>query len=475
MFNIFRKAATEIETFVENWKRIDSLVAIHAVKRSENDEIKLLTEIEEKLKELANTIIANDTPYGNEEPLNYFVKERIFSKIVQIGTQDKPRGVMFKVLVFVNSLLSRVKNKTFLTSVTTIESIVTLVTIINQHVSEDELPSSYIPEIMKMTFSVSSLFKENPVLFNNFKVKKREFYSMVDENLLVKVILKLLQTDFQVSDKSAVKLNRRALIILLSFMDKSENSYLEGQSQLTEFLVEKLVAHFELCPSVVVIDEGAVSLDMAFNIKSNFPILLTSFFELVDYFSFLEKAISLITSNSLIERFKVSFFNNFLIEYIQDNLLSPDLNRVRTTYQYLNLLITNSKNQHVPELIFCFLFGHDASSFEYKFDPIDFSVKELEKEIHQTTGSQTKVKEEMTGAIVEDTNDIIKDDYNFSGHKNVRISLSFYKHLSSPKSYINLVLLSIVNNLATSVPILINNRLILPFAEMVLKNSQVKE
>ena len=119
--------------------------------------------------------------------------------------------------------------------------------------------------------------------------------------------------------------------------------YLEKESYICEILIEKLVTYCQMLPFYVDLNDNLVSLDLSYNIKKTFPIVLNIYFEFRDYLVFFNKVCNTIRSQTLNNKLKITFFNNFLIPYIQPGILNPNIKIFRTTLQYFVLILTTVK------------------------------------------------------------------------------------------------------------------------------------
>jgi hypothetical protein len=108
-------------------------------------------------------------------------------------------------------------------------------------------------------------------------------------------------------------------------------------------------------------------LDIAYNIKLTFPSCYKKFFELWDFITFFNKFFNTIRSIKLKERIKILFFNDFLIKYIQPRICSCNLKIIRSTIQYIVLMISLINDIDIINLIYNFLFGFNDSKTNYVF------------------------------------------------------------------------------------------------------------
>ena len=109
------------------------------------------------------------------------------------------------------------------------------------------------------------------------------------------------------------------------------------------------------------------TIEVAPNMKRTFPILLDTYLEFRDFIYFYNKICNTIRSFALKEKMKIFLFNKFLIENLQERLISRDLKVLRTNLQYFICILKTIKHIEFIMLFFNFLFGFNdqTSRIEY--------------------------------------------------------------------------------------------------------------
>ena len=290
------------------------------------------------------------------------------------------------------------------------------------------------------------------------------------------------------------------MIICLSFEEIYFSKYIIFESHLPEILIEKLCGYFQMIPEYVDFADDSPTLDLRYNILKTFPTLYDNFILFRDYFFFFNKITNLLRSPLLIDKFKYSFFNNFLIGYIQPLLLSHNLKIVRTNLQYLTFMVKTCNNQNIINEIFHFLFGFDDSVTMYlnkrnnylDFPSIvDFAIPNEKKSVNKITPKKLDNDE----IILEQEDDILSskeisykinvhnddddehekflNDYDYKKHYNIDIGLSILTNMKTNKEMTNIVIFCMLEVFLEKCPFKFVNKLITPFIEVILKKSAV--
>lgn len=157
------------------------------------------------------------------------------------------------------------------------------------------------------------------------------------------------------------------MIICFSFEDIYNSEYVVEESFICEIIIEKLCYYFVLNPLFFELEKSDHLLDIGYNIKHTFPSMYKKYFDFWDFIHFLNKFLNTIRSIKLKERLKLLFFNNFLLKYIQERLCSCNLRIVRSSLQYIILLVNIINDQDIINLIFNFIFGFNDSKTNYVF------------------------------------------------------------------------------------------------------------
>ena len=92
-----------------------------------------------------------------------------------------------------------------------------------------------------------------------------------------------------------------------------------------------------------------------------------NYFDFWDFIYFINKFSNTIRSIKLKERLKLLFFNNFLLKYFQDRINCCNLKIIRSTLQYLLLMITLINDTEIITLLYSFIFGFKDSKTNYIF------------------------------------------------------------------------------------------------------------
>ncbi len=146
------------------------------------------------------------------------------------------------------------------------------------------------------------------------------------------------------------------------------------------------------------------------------------YFDFWDYIYFVNKFFNTIRSMKLKERMKLLFFNNFLLRYIQDRLCSCNLKIIRSTIQYLILMITLISDQEIVNLIYNFIFGFTDSKTNYVF------TYNTDEQTSYLAESLNNNKSNNSNLNIDEKNHI--KDINNSSRKN-----SIFFHHSRNNSY----------------------------------------
>lgn len=192
------------------------------------------------------------------------------------------------------------------------------------------------------------------------------------------------------------------MIICFTFEEIYESEFVLEDSFICENIIEKLIYYFLVLPVYFDIDDHEFLLDIAYNLKQTFPSCYKKFFDFWDFISFFNKFFNTIRSIKLKERIKILFFNDFLIKYIQPRLSSCNLKIIRSTIQYIVLMISLINDIEIINLIYNFLFGFNDSKTNYVFT---YNVNE---ETATFTNSINNSNNNSTN------NSIVKDNNNFT-------------------------------------------------------------
>lgn len=300
---------------------------------------------------------------------------------------------------------------------------------------------SYLSEICKKFFTY-------PELLNSMKIKAEE---NSEEILIFSIILSIFKTDNLIKEYEFKKLTRRAIIICLSFDEIAESEYMENESYLCEIIIEKLCTYYQMIPNYFDLAEDHSTLEVVPSISKTFPVMLNIYLEFRDFIYFFNKVCNTIRSIKLIEKLKIILFNKFLIEKVQDKLLSDDLKVIRSNLQYLLFILKSIKNIEIVKVIFNFMFGFDESKTNYNLR------KNISKNVNPSENNE---------------NDLflnLNKDYNYNLHDNIRIGLMMISNLNNNKESINIFLISFYDTFFEKCPYITINKLILPFSEVCLK------
>ncbi len=109
------------------------------------------------------------------------------------------------------------------------------------------------------------------------------------------------------------------------------------------------------------------TIEVAPNLKRTFPVLLNTYLEFRDYVYFYNKICNTIRSLDLKEKMKIYLFNKFLVDNLQERLLSTNLKILRTNLQYFVFVLKTIKHIEFVMLLFNFVFGFNdrTSRLEY--------------------------------------------------------------------------------------------------------------
>ncbi len=205
---------------------------------------------------------------------------------------------------------------------------------------------------------------------------------------------------------------RRALIICFSFEEVYESEYVLEDSFVCEIIIEKLIYYFLLSPQAFELENKDFVLDIAYNIKQTFPSIYKKYFDFWDYIYFINKFFNTIRCLKLKERLKLLFFNNFLLKYLQERLCSCNLKVIRSTLQYVILMLTLINDQDIINLIYNFIFGFSDSKTNYVF------TYNTEKETSFMAETLINSNTNSNANIPNSTEKQYKNDLKNSGKKN---------------------------------------------------------
>ena len=140
------------------------------------------------------------------------------------------------------------------------------------------------------------------------------------------------------------------------------------------------------------------TIEVAPNLKRTFPVLLNTYLEFRDFIYFYNKICNTIRSFALKEKMKIYLFNKFLVENLQERLLSKNIKIFRTNLQYFIFILKTIKHIEFVMLIFNFLFGFNdrTSRMEYTNKTIN-SLKNTDVELIHIGRREKESNEEFEG------------------------------------------------------------------------------
>lgn len=255
----------------------------------------------------------------------------------------------------------------------------------------------------------------------------------------------------------------------MSFEEISRSSYIENNSLICEILVEKLCGYYQMIPSYFEFAEKLATLEVAYNIKKTFPVLSYMYLEFRDYIYFFNKVCNTFRSFKLIETMKVIFFNNFLIDQCQANLLSIDLKIKRSHLQYLIFILKSIKHNDIVHIIFYFLMGFDDSRTNFVVKNQDIEGTDIDN-TNKDQFNETFTQADSEDDRKSDTNREL--GFNYYKHDNIALGVSLFKNMTNTKEIINVIIFVLFETLFEKCPFLMMQRLVLPFAELCIRQME---
>ena len=316
---------------------------------------------------------------------------------------------------------------------------------------------------------VVRLLLNYPVLIPFFKVRKKNPYTHreYEEFFIFSSLMSLLEIDHSIKTFEYKKYIRRSLIVYLSFDEINNSFYLQQKSIFVELLVNKLCNYYQMLPTSFDFEEATRTLEAGCNIHLNFHVLTPLYFEYSDYITFLNKITNCFTSEGIRTKFKHYFFNKFLIQNVQQYLLSDDPKISRSHFQYIVTLLRISKNAIMVDSVINFLFGFSESKISRKFK-INNSFK------YDPNKSLVMPTEES----LKKNNNISLNDYTFdfdySAHQPSGIALKILNNLSQSVEHANVVIFELFEILFEKRPYLMIKKFVKPYVDFVLKKTIIK-
>lgn len=241
-----------------------------------------------------------------------------------------------------------------------------------------------IKETIDLVYQLTNLFNtDDGYYFYTYELKNKDYSILV--NLVYSILMNYTKNDHLFQDSNFKKTVRKSIINIFqaSHYETFCNSEYFINSFFSEILIGRLCIYFEMIPFSFDLTENSPTLDISFNIKENFQCMFDEVFEFREFIFFFSKLYDSIRDINLKEQIKLLFFNWFLVELVQERLLSKNLKVFRSTMQYLIFIMMNTKSNEINFLIYFFVFGFPDSITQFKikkqgFDGL-FFMKELEK------------------------------------------------------------------------------------------------
>lgn len=230
--------------------------------------------------------------------------------------------------------------------------------------TSDSDPNVLLSELL---YEITKLFAKDEGVFIKYETKGEDVSLNEISNfgtLVFSCLLNLIKNDHLSKDNEIKSNTRKAFLSCIQYPEILNSDYFKN-CFFVEIIIDRLCTYFELLPYSFDIKENTVTMDIAYNLKETFNICLPEFLEFRDFLNFFNRLYDTIRLNSITEQIKTQFFNWFLIEYLQERLLSMNLSIFRTTLQYLVFLIKNIKNLSLLSLIFFFIFGFPDTNTDY--------------------------------------------------------------------------------------------------------------
>jgi len=305
-----------------------------------------------------------------------------------------------------------------------------------------------------------------------FKVRKENIYTHIqyDDYFIFSCLLILLEIDDTIQEFEHKKYIRRSLIVYLSFDEIINSFYFQKKIIFVEILINKLCNYYQMLPESFDFEKITGNLEIGCNLHFNFQTLCPKYFDYVDYISFLNKITNCLSGN-IKNKFKFYFFNKFLINNLQSFILSSDLKKSRTHFQYMISLIYFSKSDLIIDTIINFLFGFRDTPTEMKFNNINLNKKnssldKINNNKKIKNSKSTKNEYNCEEDIIEFTS--MTEDYIYSKHKYKEIFYLIMNNLTQSKEYINIIIYELFEILFELRPYLMIKKFVKPYADFAL-------
>ena len=336
-----------------------------------------------------------------------------------------------------------------------------------------------------LLYSVKSFRNNNESTLTSLnKFKNNMVIENIDNqgSLVVLSLFNLFKMDHIHKDSDLKKLVRKSLIICLQYPEIVNTQFFKS-SFFPELLIERFIVYFELIPySFEVSNKSNInnsnnnknmsipSIDIAYNLKETFPIMLNEFLEFRDFLNFFNKIYNCIISKNVKNEIKILFFNWFLIDIIQNRLISYNLKEFRTTLQYLLFIINSfSNNIELCFIIYVFVFGFPDSSCSFKLKKLRYEDLNFIKNCFSSNKNRSIkiIKHCNTDRILCNNEDTLDKDY-INKNNNDTILENNYNSNSITNS--NNVLNSYNNDIKTTSKDNNNNQSIIKYLDKLIIN-----
>ena len=338
-----------------------------------------------------------------------------------------------------------------------------LVLILKKELEQKTYKFNLKNEFSYLLNSITRIVLNYPKYIQYFIIKIKNIFSNEEYNdyIIFSSLLKLLEIDQTINNYIYKKYIRRSLIVSLSFDEINKNNYL-NESFIVEILINKLCIYYQMLPSYFNIDKNSKSLEPAANITISMNCFISIYFEYKDYIIFLNKIINCFTNEKIKNKIQNYFFNKFLVENVQPNLLTHNTKILRTHLQYLITLLNLSKNNANTIII------NDISYFLLGIADIN------NDDIDNCTDNNSNNNDNDISKSINLNEDPIYNNYLLSGYKPEKIKNILLFNMHKNKDFINIIIYEIFNIFFQKKSNLMIKNFIKPYTDYVINKSNNK-
>ncbi len=316
-FGLFKSVKlTPLEELKKLWEQFTQLLEVPSTKQK-------LSDFETVIDKMAKILLDEDekSVYETTEVMTFFLENNIYNYFVANANMDVPKGIRNVVIKNTTSLIKSLRTTKFLGNSYIINSLKSLIHEIDNEIKIGMAPYNRKVLITSLLYELCKKFFAFPEILKSLIINVKQLNESSNEILIFSLLLNIFKTDQLFKEYECKKMIRRSLIVCLSFEEINGSVYLERESYICEILIEKFVAYYQMLPFYIDLCEDLVTLDLAYNIKNTFPIVLNTYFEFRDYLIFFNKVCNTMRSHTLNNKLKIIFFNSFLLPYVQPGII----------------------------------------------------------------------------------------------------------------------------------------------------------